>query len=258
VTTLENAIDTWVDTIHGDGGVCPCCGRFGKVYGRTINENMARGLIWLVDEWESNGKTWVDVPKRSPRWLVRSNQLPTLRWWGCIERSGTTDPDQKHSGLWRPTDKGVSFVNDDLKLPKQVFTYANVVIGFSDDDLVTIDECFGKKFSYQEVMETKKNRLGMRRNKVIDLGIRDSMSGAQILAEASKWNWDHFVLIGWLSDPKDEKQTELDLGSEAEEIPDISTSRFAIEYHPNTDLGEVIILSQLAIDDSVQGIKETR
>lgn len=148
--TLEIARKAWRVTISGDGGHCPCCTRWGKVYARNINETMCRSLIWLTKA-RANEHGWVDVPETAPRWLVRSNQLPTLRWWNLVERIPSKNPDAKHSGLWRPTDLGRSFAMCNAAVPKTAYTYKGEV-EYMSDDTVVITDCFGKKFSYAEVM----------------------------------------------------------------------------------------------------------
>lgn len=141
----------WRSVIEGDGGHCPCCNRWGKVYPRTLNKTMAHSLIWLAHH-SANGD-WVDVPLRAPRWLIRSNQLPALRWWGLIERSEPDEEDKtkKHSGLWRATAKGIQFAQNQLRVPKKVYTYNAEVEGFSDE-LVSIEDCV-EAFDYSAVME---------------------------------------------------------------------------------------------------------
>jgi hypothetical protein len=150
--SLEAAQDYWANLIQDEGGVCPCCGRFGKIYKRTINANMARGLIWLVFEWEKINTEWVDVPEKAPRWLVKSNQLPTLRWWGLVERLESSDPSEKFSGFWRPTTRGLEFAKNRLAVHQAVFTYAGDPVNF-EGPMVLISQCGGKKFDYSKVME---------------------------------------------------------------------------------------------------------
>jgi hypothetical protein len=58
--TLEDAKADWLYAINGDGGYCPCCDRWGKIYPRQSNSSMARALIWLV----AKGPRWTDVPVR--------------------------------------------------------------------------------------------------------------------------------------------------------------------------------------------------
>lgn len=148
--TLEQARQQWGETIKGDGGRCPCCDRFGKIYARAINRTMAKCLLWLIQE-SQDGK-WVDVPNRAPRWLVRSNQLPTLRWWELVERMEPCEDERlKHSGMWRPTDLGREFARDEVTIPKKVFTYDGAPVGFSSY-MTTISGCIGG-FHYKEVMQ---------------------------------------------------------------------------------------------------------
>mgnify|MGYP006291746137 CR=1 FL=1 len=152
MSDLQQHRDSWRHTIEGDGGHCPVCARWGKIYGRSINETMARSLIWLVATPLDNG--WIDVPLKAPRWLVRSNQLPTLKWWGLVERCpNEKDSKVKHSGLWRPTALGYDFVNAGARVPKKVFTYNDQVEGHSTET-VAIHQCFKQQFDYQEMMNT--------------------------------------------------------------------------------------------------------
>ena len=141
----------WRGAIEADGGHCPCCDRWGRVYPRSLNETMARSLVWLAHH--SIDGDWVDVPKHAPRWLIRSNQLPTLRWWGLVERQGTEDPTKKHSGFWRATQNGILFAQNNIKVPKKVYTYNAEVEGFSDE-LISIKDCV-EFFNYSAVMESR-------------------------------------------------------------------------------------------------------
>ena len=81
---LKQLRDQWRVVIEGDGGHCPCCDRWGKIYRRGLNSSMARSLIWLVQQ-PDRGDGWVHVPDNAPAWLLRSNQLGTLHLWGLLE-----------------------------------------------------------------------------------------------------------------------------------------------------------------------------
>jgi len=135
-----------------EGTDCPCCGRFTKIYERKINATMGKCLCWLVVTQQSSGVGWVDVPNVGPRWLVRSNQLPTLKWWGLVERRPTTERTQKHSGLWRPTQKGVDFAFGRISVPSTVITFFGTPIGF-DGGEIYIQATAGKNFNYEEAMK---------------------------------------------------------------------------------------------------------
>jgi hypothetical protein len=151
---IRSLRDSWRIAIENDGSHCPVCDRWGRIYGRSINETMAKSLVWLCQAPADN-LGWIDVPSTAPRWLVRSNQLPTLKWWGLVEREPRSeDSDAKYSGMWRPTDLGKDFVHSGVRVPKKVFTYNNVVEGHSTET-VSLPECFKEYFSYTEVMNSR-------------------------------------------------------------------------------------------------------
>ena len=141
----------WAHTIAGDGGHCPVCARWGKVYLRNINATMARGLIWLCRQ-TGDADGWVNVPLTGPQWLVRSNQLATLHWWSLVERKSKDETHKsKFSGIWRPTKLGMDFATCVARVPKSVYTYNNTVVKYGTED-VLITECLDEGFDYNQVM----------------------------------------------------------------------------------------------------------
>lgn len=147
--TLAAAREQWFNrTIKQDGGHCPCCDRFGKMYRRRMNRTMAASLIWL----QNAGDGWIDVPKLAPKWVVRTNQLSTLKWWGLIERM-PADPTGKvkHTGLWRVTDAGSLFAMGITTAPAWVLTYNDEPIEFSTEQ-ISIEDALGTGFDYRDVM----------------------------------------------------------------------------------------------------------
>lgn len=145
--SIEEARSDWLYVINGDGGYCPCCNRWGKIYPRQFNSSMARALIWLVGK----GAGWTDVPNTAPKWLTRTNQLPTVRWWGLVVRRESDDPTVKHSGIWRPTALGRDFARDRVSVPKKVYTYNADVLRFGGEH-IRIADAFRTKFDYEQVM----------------------------------------------------------------------------------------------------------
>ena len=145
--TLEDARSEWVRAIHGDGAHCPCCDRWGKIYPRHFNASMAKALIWLV----SQGFDWTDVPNTAPKWLTRTNQLATVRWWGMIERQRPKTPAGKHSGMWKPTTRGWLFAHGQIAVPETVYTYNAQVVRYGQKN-IKIQNAFKTPFDYREVM----------------------------------------------------------------------------------------------------------
>jgi hypothetical protein len=151
---MDSEHKSWSEVINGEGGHCPTCGRWGKVYARTLNKTMARSFIWLCRVAAKDPQAWVDVPNTAPRSVIRTNQLPTLAWWGLVERCHKNDVNTtKYSGLWRPTLKGWDFYSGRISVPNKVFTYNSHVQKYGGVN-VFIHECFETKFDYNEVMQT--------------------------------------------------------------------------------------------------------
>ena len=151
---VQEARRDWHGTIHHKGGHCPVCERWGRVYWRSINKTMAKDLIWLCSQ-AGDVEGWVYLP-RAPQWVVRSNQLSTLKNWGLVERRANTgNPKVKHEGFWRPTDSGWAFFHGQIKVPRRVATYNDTVVDTSRDR-VGLRECFKDVFDYEETMRSTK------------------------------------------------------------------------------------------------------
>ena len=149
-TVLETMRDHWKVAIEGDGGDCPCCERWGKVYRRGLNASMARALMWLVHQ-EDRGDSWIHVPSSAPSWMLRSQQLPTLHLWGLVEGFSSGDSKLQSSGLWKPTQLGVAFANNRATVQKYVYVYNNMVRD-TDGDQIFIGDALGSKYNYEEIM----------------------------------------------------------------------------------------------------------
>jgi hypothetical protein len=112
---------------------------------------MARSLIWLCHA-PTVEDGWVNVPTQAPRWLVRSNQLPTLRWWDLVYRASSDEQDRRFSGMWRPTALGRAFAAGSVEIPRTVYTYNGEREKYGTAR-IRIADCFDSHFSYQEVMK---------------------------------------------------------------------------------------------------------
>lgn len=126
------------------------CRRFTKIYRRTFNRTMAISLLWLDSAVPDDDHGWVAVSRRAPRWLIRTNQLPSCRWWNLIERQPTETPLKKHSGVWRVTSSGREFVQGRHAIPAAVYTYGGEVVS-ADERAVSVSDCF-ENFDYERLM----------------------------------------------------------------------------------------------------------
>ena len=154
-TTLSQ-IQAGILSHISDGTRCGACSRMLKIYPRSIGHIMAAGGIWLTAQFEENGGRYINVPDEGPKWMTGSNQHPTLAWWGLIERpppgSLPRDDTKKHSGLWRPTAKGILFFKGQSAVKAKVLTWLGIPIGFdADAGEVTINQCHGA-FDIRDVL----------------------------------------------------------------------------------------------------------
>ena len=150
--SLEHAKLEMAEGMVDKGTECPCCGRWTKVDGKPINWSMARSLMWLVGVARDE-RRWVHIPTEAPRWLTRTNQLPTCARWGLVEARPTTDPKKKASGYWRPTTAGVNFVRHGGTIQRRAHTFNKQIVAHSGP-YVTLAEVYGDGFDYQETMST--------------------------------------------------------------------------------------------------------
>lgn len=143
--TLDEARNE-VAAVLGDGTDCPCCGQFVRGYKRKLNANMVVFLISLVR-----------VSDRGARWVHHSDCKYTGRdysyvaSWGLAETHEGTTPGKKMSGNWKPTARGLDFVDEVIRVPSHVFLYNNQRVG-ATGKTVSAREALGKKFDYDELM----------------------------------------------------------------------------------------------------------
>jgi hypothetical protein len=131
------------------GTYCPACTGKVDIYPRRLNKTMAKGLMWLTAASKA-GTAWVDIPNTGPRWLVRSNQLPTLRYWGLVVRKANEDPSRKGSGFWKPTKRGVRFAKRRSKVSAYVVTFKDQVV-YRSKRLISVDQTFKTYFDYRDI-----------------------------------------------------------------------------------------------------------
>jgi len=136
------------------GSVCPCCDRFGKVYRTRYSASLAKITIWLY--WHSYNGSWVDVPKRGPRWVLTSNSIGKLAKWGLAEAMpNTIDPERKTIGMWRITQHGREVVERRREVREYLYLYNDKRFHVPDErpPAVSIDQALlSGGFNYAEVM----------------------------------------------------------------------------------------------------------
>lgn len=145
--TLEEAQE-WLRDRVDDGETCPCCTQFAKVYRRKLTGSIARVLIRM---WHENPGDWVFLPALR----TRGQDEAIAKHWGLIEPF----PDAKREdgssrvGWWRLTGLGVSFVRNNVRLPKYARIYNGRLLGLDDAETVSIVDALGSQFNYDELMQ---------------------------------------------------------------------------------------------------------
>ena len=143
----------------GNGAHCPTCGRYAKIYRRRIHSNMARQLIALYSltqpERFFEGKLVIRYAHtRQVRDKCGYSDFTLAKHWGLVQaRPNEDDPSVKDTGLWTLTGQGLGFVLGTSTIPKYAYLFDDRLVGFSDD-VVSIRDALGKKFNYQEIMES--------------------------------------------------------------------------------------------------------
>lgn len=143
---LKKLQDDWDATISGEGGCCPVCGKFGKVYKYRLSQALALALKWIADNGMDDG--WIDVQAKAPRWVMRSKTYPLLVHWGFIEAQNA------RSGIWRVTDLGRDFLAGFEVAPSAVYVYDNKVMAL-DAENTTFRGCFGVRFDFDALMSDR-------------------------------------------------------------------------------------------------------
>jgi len=140
------------------GTICPCCGRFNKLYGRKINSSMAWVLLLMYDFYkkENSLRRWLKVESylKSIPAVPTSlrGDFPKLRYWKLIiQKEGEVEGTKL--GLYRITEKGINFCENKIKVSKTAFVHNKVVKNFSEEQ-VSIVDALGDRFSYKELLGT--------------------------------------------------------------------------------------------------------
>lgn len=144
----------YLKVLQGDGGHCPCCKRFGKYNAFTITQKNAQALVWIY----KNGGVddWANTAKNAPREFMQAKTFTNMRYWGLIEPHPNDNKEKKGSGYWRITQKGINYMNGQMRLPKKAFVYNRKLVGFGEQQIY-FSECFKERFNFEEVMNTTFN-----------------------------------------------------------------------------------------------------
>ncbi len=136
----------WQEIETKEGGVCPCCDRFGKINCEPFGRAIAMGLLFLY----KHGPNYVHPPSIANRVMLTANNHTKARHWGLIDAKPNDDnPKKNKSGWWRINQRGVAVLESRLAVPSHAFVYNNTCLGFTDE-LVTLQDALGHPFDFRE------------------------------------------------------------------------------------------------------------
>jgi hypothetical protein len=146
------------------GAICPCCRQEVKMYTREINATMAYTLVILHRHF-STDQNWLHVPSYLSQMstigsAIRGGDFAKLRYWGLLEPKPAEKKTEKRKdgskrvGFYRMTERGHQFVKGEIKIPRVALVYNGKHHGFVPGE-VTIQECLGKEFNYDDLMAGK-------------------------------------------------------------------------------------------------------
>jgi len=143
-----------------EGSDCPCCGQHVKMRGESLTRTVVEPLVWMAEnfcliDWSGTRpkllkSSWVSVSKSAPRQFRTSRHYTRAKYWGLIERSiEDSVEEQLTSGLWRLTQKGLSFISGTIALPKKALVYLGVERGY-DGEEIYVEDALREEFSLKE------------------------------------------------------------------------------------------------------------
>lgn len=159
--TLDEARAQTLAAAREGGVVCPCCGRFVRVYRRRLHAEMARFMILLYRlDRIGPGDYLGTFGWHSTREVLgarggnkASTDATYLVHWGLVEHSDAENAAGAPAGTLRLTPAGVSFVERRATAASHVSLLNNERIGpFYGAPEIGIEAALGKRFSYDELM----------------------------------------------------------------------------------------------------------
>lgn len=146
--------DRFMDRVmQGHEMICPCCGQYARKYNRTIHSTMAAQIIRAFKLGGSD--YFIHVSKLVFKGGSGIGDFPKFAYWGMIQEREQLTKDQRTSGYWKLTQLGIDFVHNRVAVPKYARVYnGELLTPPFEGPMVKIADCLGKKFHYQELMES--------------------------------------------------------------------------------------------------------
>jgi hypothetical protein len=143
--------EAFLDKLMNEPGMeCRCgeCGRFAKVYKRSLSKTTLKQLI-AIYVLSGDTRRWVHIAE-----VVKDVNMDFnhAKYWGLVEAKPNEDnPKKKCSGFWRLTELGRNFVSGHVSVPRYTFTFGDEPVGTSAEEVFITSPTY-KNFNYQELM----------------------------------------------------------------------------------------------------------
>lgn len=152
--TLKEAQDDYLNS-EVDGVRCQCCGRpRPRVYPRTLNSGMARGLIKIYraspDDWIHVGQLFLAEGENA-----NHAEYSKLKFWGLLEPRPEEQVEGHRSGFWRLTDLGRAFVMGRVSVPRISYVAGQHLLRQSSER-TDIFKALGDHYDWYEMMEIER------------------------------------------------------------------------------------------------------
>jgi len=118
---------------RGDTNYCECCGAKLVEYKHGLSKGLCRSLAKAVVTF---GDTEPHDIKDMPLDYNHRCNFQKLRYWGLVEKIGDS---LGKGGKWRVTEKGMSFVKNEISVDRFVWTYRGEVESYDGEKLFITD-----------------------------------------------------------------------------------------------------------------------
>ncbi len=146
---LEQAKRELWETMKGQGGDCPCCGRFAKLYTYTISRAQVHALAWIAKN--TAPREFINVQAEAPTWILRSNSHGKLVHWGLLHTRTNNDDSKRDAGAWGVTDFGRKWIAGEVTIRKHALVFDNKCHGHKGE-AIRYDDVFSP-FHYRDLMD---------------------------------------------------------------------------------------------------------
>jgi hypothetical protein len=128
---------------------CPICERLVFLVRRKLHTGMALSLIAFYKDWKYGDGSPCDYRVHLHRGASRDHGY--LRFWGLAEAVTAHEGKDLPKGFYQITPRGVRFIEEEITVPKWVWTY-NDKVYVKSEERTDIRTALGDKFDLTELL----------------------------------------------------------------------------------------------------------